>query len=294
MQTVSIIGAGRVGLALALNLPRDRFKVKQLIHRGVGLLPKLRHKLERDIEVVSFDGLERSSADILFLAVQDQYISSSADWASETFDAVRYAFHTSGALNSSELSGLRKVGASLGSVHPLVSISSVDRIVDVFNSVHFCLEGDDKAIAVADDIARSLGGLPFHIKSEFKTLYHAAAVTSCGHLVALLDVAFEMLGKCGLDEMQARRIMIPLVESTFGNLRDQTASDALTGTFARADVDTFAKHVAAINAHCSDEILEIYLLLGERALHLAAQKGTNPERVESMRSRVALARARLK
>lgn len=294
MQTVSIIGAGRMGLALALNLPKDRFRVRHLIYRGAGLLPELQAKLERHVEVIRLNEFERSTADILLFAVQDQNISPSADWASENFDSAGYAFHTSGALGRNELSALRNIGASLGSIHPLVSVSSVGRMAGVFNSVHFCLEGDEKAVGLAEEIARSLGGIPFHIESEFKTLYHAAAVTSCGHMVALLDVAFEMLGKCGLDQMEARQIMIPLIESTFGNLREQSAADAMTGTFARADVDTFAKHVAAINAHCSDEVLEIYLLLGERALQLATQKGINPERVESMRARVALARARLK
>ena len=53
---------------------------------------------------------------------------------------------------------------------------------------------------IAEKLVTDLGGKSFSIETKYKTLYHASAVTACGHLVALLDVAFEMLSKCGLDE----------------------------------------------------------------------------------------------
>ncbi|QQS33294.1 MAG: DUF2520 domain-containing protein [Acidobacteriota bacterium] len=294
MRSVSIIGAGRVGLALALSLPPDNYCVTHLVHRGREMLDDVAGQLPGNVKIELAEEFTGGEADILIVAVQDPYIAAAADWAANSFDSVRYAYHTSGALQSGLLCALENVGASLGSVHPLVSISEPVSGKERFNGAYFCVEGEPDAVEIGRELVEALGGRPFAIDTRFKTLYHAAAVTACGHLVALLDASFEMLETCGVERDDAKRILMPLVTSTIANLSRQDTASAMTGTFARADVETFSKHVAAINELCSEEIMEIYLLLGERALELAAEKGANPERIETMRSRVAFARAKLR
>jgi predicted short-subunit dehydrogenase-like oxidoreductase (DUF2520 family) len=294
MRSLSIIGAGRVGSALAISLPSDQFEVRNLIFRGGGHLDAVRPALNRGINVVAADEFEGGEEDILIFAVQDTNIRTAADWAAGNFDRVKCAFHTSGAHQSSLLDSLKINGAAVGSIHPLVSISDPTLGRDLFRGTYFCIEGENEAVITAKQIVEGLGGIPFAIDSAFKTLYHAAAVTACGHLVALLDTSFEMMNICGLEREEAKRILLPLVTSTIGNISRQETAKAMTGTFARADLETFSKHVAAINEHCSEEIMEIYLLLGERALQLAAEQGTSPDRVESMRSKVAFARSKLR
>jgi predicted short-subunit dehydrogenase-like oxidoreductase (DUF2520 family) len=294
MRSVSIIGAGRVGSALASSLPSDQVKVRNLVFRGVGHPEAVRLTLGENINIVSSAEFNGGDEEILIIAVQDANIRSAAEWASERFDRIKYAFHTSGANQSSLLESLKSNGASIGSIHPLVSISDPLSGSQIFRGTYFCLEGETDAVTTATEIVEGLGGIPFAIDSAFKTLYHAAAVTACGHLVALLDASFEMMKTCGLEPEEAKRILLPLVSSTISNLTRQETAKAMTGTFARADLETFSKHVAAINEHCSEEIMEIYLLLGERALQLAARQGTSPDRVESMRSKVAFARSKLR
>jgi predicted short-subunit dehydrogenase-like oxidoreductase (DUF2520 family) len=257
-------------------------------------LDAVRPALNRGINVVAADEFEGGEEDILIFAVQDTNIRTAADWAAGNFDRVKCAFHTSGAHQSSLLDSLKINGAAVGSIHPLVSISDPTLGRDLFRGTYFCIEGENEAVITAKQIVEGLGGIPFAIDSAFKTLYHAAAVTACGHLVALLDTSFEMMNICGLEREEAKRILLPLVTSTIGNISRQETAKAMTGTFARADLETFSKHVAAINEHCSEEIMEIYLLLGERALQLAAEQGTSPDRVESMRSKVAFARSKLR
>jgi predicted short-subunit dehydrogenase-like oxidoreductase (DUF2520 family) len=139
-----------------------------------------------------------------------------------------------------------------------------------------------------------LGGRPFTLETKYKTLYHAAAVTACGHVVALFDAAVEMMAKCGLTDEQSKEILLPLVTSTIRNLSEQSTSAALTGTFARVDIETFTRHLTALNENVTDDLLEIYLLLGERSLELASKHGANPERVDLMRTKVAIAKSKLK
>jgi predicted short-subunit dehydrogenase-like oxidoreductase (DUF2520 family) len=163
-----------------------------------------------------------------------------------------------------------------------------------FEGAYFCIEGDPVAVELGNTIAADLGGIPFSIETRHKTLYHAAAVTSCGHVVALFDAAVEMMTKCGLDAETAKKVLLPLVNSTIQNLNEQSNAAALTGTFARADVETFTRHLAALNESVSTELLEIYLLLGERSLELAAQQGVSQDKLNHLRTKVLIAKSKLK
>ena len=151
-----------------------------------------------------------------------------------------------------------------------------------------------EAVKAAENIVKKLGGNPFSIETKYKTLYHASAVTACGHLVALVDTAVEMLSKCGLDETESKKILLPLIESTVENLRSQTPAEALTGTFARADAATFEKHFEILQKTVSVEALEIYLRLGERSAGLAEKQGADKKRLKNLREKILLAKNKFK
>jgi predicted short-subunit dehydrogenase-like oxidoreductase (DUF2520 family) len=188
------------------------------------------------------------------------------------------------------LSDLRNAGCPVGSLHPLVSLSDPFLGAGRFADAYFCIEGDDEAVAAAKQIVASLEGNFFSIATKHKILYHASAVTACGHLVALIDAAIEMLSKCGLDENAAKETLLPLIKSTVDNLEVQTTAEALTGTFARADVRTFEKHLSALGENVSEEALEIYLQLGARSAHLAQRQGASEENVMEILNKISLAK----
>ncbi|HEY2847287.1 MAG TPA: Rossmann-like and DUF2520 domain-containing protein [Pyrinomonadaceae bacterium] len=294
MLSVAIIGIGRVGGALALSLPPEKYRVTALVSREwtdevMSLASRLHHARLLPPEEIT-TGLK---TDIIFFTTQDTELRQAIDeyrgWIADVT-----VFHTSGSISSSVLEPLREAGNRIGSLHPLVSISRAELGPRRFPGAYMCVEGDPEAIEVGRQIVKDLGGKPFCIATRFKTLYHAAAVTACGHLVALFDAAIEMMTECGLSREESTEILLPLVTSTVSNLGQQTTAEALTGTFARADSETFTRHLAALNEVGSDELLEIYLLLGERSLELAAKAGVNPERIERMRSKVAVAKSKLK
>jgi predicted short-subunit dehydrogenase-like oxidoreductase (DUF2520 family) len=244
-------------------------------------------------EAVSFSDDVAIGSDIVVITTQDSQIAPVAGALAGQLRTGPLVSHTSGALSSKILDRLAEKGCRTGSIHPLVSVSSPESGVEGFAGSFFCIEGDREAVLEGERIAKALGGKPFTIDTQYKTLYHAAAVTSCGHLVALFDAAVEMMTKCGLDEADSKRILMPLVNSTVRNLNGRSTAAALTGTFARADVETFVRHLQALNT-VSEDLLEIYLLLGERSLELASKQGVNAERIESMRTKVAIAKSKLK
>jgi predicted short-subunit dehydrogenase-like oxidoreductase (DUF2520 family) len=294
MQTVSIIGVGRIGGALALALDAGNYSIENLVVREKEKVEIIRGKLKSKPRIGNLADDEKIESDIIFICTQDAEIGNVAEILAAKLKQNPFVFHTSGALSSETLNELKKIGCRTGSIHPLVSVSNAARGAKSFRGAFFCVEGENAAVSIAEKVVAALGGESFSIETEYKTLYHAAAVTACGHLVALLAASFEMIAKCGLGDEQAKRILLPLIKSTIENLEQQTPAAALTGTFARADTETFVRHLETLEKNVSPEILELYLLLGLRSLQLAKKQGAKPENIEQLQKELLLAKKKLK
>lgn len=283
-----MIGPGRAGGALAIALSKKGTGISSLVARRPEPARLIANALDPHPEILSLDELASASADVYVIAVNDDQIERIANLLSESIDPEgKTVLHLSGSRSSSLLSRLADSGASTGSLHPLVSISDPFIGSSRFEGAYFCVEGDAEAAAVARELAESLGGIPFEIPTEKKPLYHASAVVACGHLVALIDTAVEALTKCGIPGDRAGELLLPLVASTIENLKTQAPAEALTGTFARADVETFESHVSALAGSDLDEFFEVYLLLGLRSLKLAEERGADPQDIAEIRARIA-------
>jgi predicted short-subunit dehydrogenase-like oxidoreductase (DUF2520 family) len=106
----------------------------------------------------------------------------------------------------------------------------------------------------------------------------------------LIDTAIEMLTECGVERESAKQILLPLIKSTIANLETQTPAEALTGTFARADIGAFERHLDAMSKNTPRDVVEIYLLLGERSLKLAEANGADASDVQRIRERISIAK----
>src|SRR5262249_18309934 len=179
-----------------------------------------------------------------------------------------------GAISSRVLNPLSLSGFAIGSLHPLVSVAGTDTSPKLFRGVHFCVEGDAPAVRIARMLVTKLGGHSFTIKPESKPLYHAAAVMTAGHVVALFALAVLMLRKCGLSAREARRILLPLLRSTTSNLEAKNPDHALTGPYARKDFQTARKHLIALEDSGLNDASEVYKLLARHSLEL----GKTPKR----------------
>lgn len=291
LPTVSIIGAGRLGLALALALSRNGYRIEAIVARRIQSARRSARRFPEPPLALSSGELERlPQSELLFITTPDDLIKRTAALIASTIrreSGRRVAFHSSGALSSDELSSLREQGFHTGSLHPLVAISDAQAGADALGRAFFCIEGDGRAVRVAGRIVRRLGARSFSIGAKEKALYHAAAVTASGHMVALFDIALEMLARCGLEEREARAVLLPLLESTAFNLSQRDAARALTGTFARADIETVRRHLDAINGAGLKDALAAYTLLGNRSLKLAERAGASEEALKVIASALA-------
>jgi len=265
-SSVSIIGTGRLGTTLAVALAAKGYSIRSLVARRVQSARMAAKLLDADPQVLAAKQVKALiCADLVLVTVPDDQISSVARELSEiNADRKGTVLHTSGALSSDVLAPLREKGWHTGSIHPLLSVSAANDAS--LKGAFWSVEGDRTALRLGKEIVSDLEGKSFSIRSEDKPLYHAAAVMVSGNVVALFDVALEMLGECGLDRKTARAVLLPLIASTVRSLESKTPEEALTGTFSRGDVETVKRHVATIR---NPEVRRLYAILGQRSLELA-------------------------
>ena len=264
---------------MAVALSAKGYAIEAVVGRRIQSARRAARMLGPETQALSLSQLsDVPPSKILFITTPDDAIESVAAQVAGSIKwngRGRIAMHASGALSSDALTSLRAVGFSTGSMHPLMSVSDPRAGALSLKLAHFCIEGQPQAVRVARSMVRALGGKNFSISTRDKALYHAAAVMSSGHMVALFDIATEMLMRCGLTKKQASDALLPLLSSTVENLSHNTPQRALTGTFARADAATVHKHLDALRASGKPDALAAYTMLGIRSLLLARKSGAD-------------------
>lgn len=285
MLNITIIGGGRVGGALAIALERAGATVDAIVTRG-----SAHPQVADSFEIVDWTKSVSIASPVIIIATRDDDIAVTVGQIADRLTTGdRIVLHTSGSISSEILSPLRAYGCRVGSLHPLVSVSEPRIGAERFAESYFCLEGDADAVASAEAIVESLGGNFFSIPTAAKPLYHASAVTACGHLVALFDAALEMLTTCGPSREESKRVLLPLVSGTVANIARQDTPRALTGPFARADAGTVATHLESI-AGLSPSAVNVYLALAERSIEIAVRGGADADRVKELEKMILFAK----
>ena len=271
---VSIIGTGRLGTALAIALAEHGYSIDALVGRRRENARQAAALLDVPARVLALKELADGPApSLLIIATPDDQIPAvvaalaKLDWDTYSKPTV---LHTSGALSSAILAPLAKKNWSTGSLHPLVSVSEPKAGARLLRGAFWCVEGDKQAVRLGRAIVRDLDGTSFSIDSDKKPLYHAAAVMASGNVTAVFDVALEMLSACGLTRQQSQQALLPLLASAVDNLQKMDPAAALTGTFARGDIETVKRHLALLQDN--KPALDLYRLLGLRSLELSAPR----------------------
>jgi predicted short-subunit dehydrogenase-like oxidoreductase (DUF2520 family) len=210
-------------------------------------------------------------ATLLWFCVPDREIRGAASALADHLAAralahkkgkVRFAFHSSGALLSRELEPLRKAGAAVASVHPLMTFVAEAR--PSLTGVPFAMEGDDAATRVARRIVREMGGESFSLPAARKAAYHAWATLTSPLLLAFLVTIEEAARAAGLTRQDARRKSLPIIRQTLANYSRLGPAQSFSGPLVRGDAETVARHLAVLKKHPGAR--EVYVALARAAL----------------------------
>jgi len=272
--TIAIVGPGRLGTALALELDRAGYRVREILSRSGRAARALSKKLSARAANANTAALD---ADLVWFCVPDREIASAAQrLASDHAWKGKLAFHSSGALSSGELNVLRRRGAAVASVHPLMTF--VSGSIPSLRGVPFAMEGDAKAVAAAQRVIRDLGGEAFRISQRNKAAYHAWGAFASPLLVALLVTAEQVARAAGVSPAAARKRMLPILRQTVENYAKLGPAGAFSGPIVRGDAEIVQKHLEVLKK--VPEAREVYGSLARLALrHLPATKRKELERV---------------
>jgi len=261
---ISIVGPGRLGSALAINLKRAGWDIAYLVIRRRGSNARRASELADKLgATVVWLGDSPLPQGLVWITVPDDAITGVADrlagmqeWTGQS------VFHSSGALTSDALRPLREKGARVASVHP--GMTFVDTTAATLKGVPFGVEGDAAALRLARQIIRDLGGTVVTIRKQNKVLYHAFDAFASPMMVALM-AALEEVGKAaGIRQRELRTMSGPLLRQTLGNYLEYGAAGAFSGPFVRGDVAVIQNHLNALGSVPAAR--EVYLALARVAV----------------------------
>ena len=280
---ISIIGAGRVGQTMGKLAREAGYEITDVVSRS----QRSARAAARFIgagNALQASSARLSPAHLILIATPDDKISDAVELVSSNASGFSKAaaLHTSGAVASDVLSPLAERGFAIGSCHPLQTFESPARALELMPGSYFCVEGEARAVRAARALVRRIGARYFEIPTEMKSLYHAAAVMASGGVVALISISLEMLKRCGLSDIESKKVLLPLVEGTIANVRAVGPARALTGPVARGDAGTVKRNMNAIAAFDS-RWLEIYRLLAARSLTLAERARIDDDSLEELK-----------
>jgi predicted short-subunit dehydrogenase-like oxidoreductase (DUF2520 family) len=242
--SIAIVGAGRAGSSLTLQLHSHGYRITEIIARDKSSLPRTRRLAGAVNGRAATSRTARLDADIVWFCVPDSQISVAAHALARLSWKRKIALHSSGGLTSDALRVLREFGAAVASAHPLMTF--VSNSAPELANVAFAIEGDRAAAHAATRIVRMLGGKPITIRPRDKAAYHAFATMICPLLVTLLAVSEKAAVLAGMSATESRRRMLPIVRQTLANYEKLGAAKAFTGPIVRGDAETIRLHLKAL------------------------------------------------
>ena len=265
---LGVVGAGRVGTALAVLLRRAGHAVV-----GASGRERTRERVERFLPgvplVTSSEAARR--AEVILLAVPDDAIAEACADVAGVLGPDHSVVHLSGALGLDGLAAAAATGAATLSMHPLQTFPGVAEAVERLPGSAVAVTAETEgARALGERLARDAGGRPFRLGDRWKPLYHAAAVFASNYLTAILGLAEEAFAGAGLED--PRSAFGPLARASVENALALGAGPALTGPAARGDVGTIRRNLEALAEHLPEAVAP-YVVLARAAAGAAHQAG---------------------
>lgn len=240
---ITLIGSGSLAQVLGPALTAVGYKIDAVVSRPLAASKKRAASLARMLgaDVVLLDRFRPISA-VLWLCHTDDALPVTARLlARKPGWEGKIVFHSSGALTSDVLAPLRRAGASVASLHPMMTF--VPGTAPQMAEVPFAVEGDRKAVATAKRIVKELKAWVFEIQKSSKVLYHALGSFSSPILVATLVTA-ERVGRfAGLSPKQIARAMRGILRQTIANYIERGPDAAFSGPIRRGDIETVRRHL---------------------------------------------------
>jgi predicted short-subunit dehydrogenase-like oxidoreductase (DUF2520 family) len=264
---VALIGAGRVGTAVAALLRRRG-------HRIVAVTSRSDSSARRAAELLDAPVLDPDSwprCDLVMIGTVEDAIESTAEWIAPSA-AGAVVVHFAGATGTAPLTPAAAVGARVAAIHPVQSIPSIDAGIRRILGCAWGVTCDDSIFEwTSSFISAELDGRPVRVEEDARSIWHAAAVTTSNGIAALLASGEAMLEAAGISDPD--QVLGALALGTVLNALEQGGgAAALTGPVVRGESATIARHLAALEAR-APELAQRYRLAAQLMFVAASSSG---------------------
>ncbi len=266
---IGFIGAGTVGTALAFLLQQHGYNITMVSSRTDKSARRFTAQVT-DCRIAGSNQRVADAADIVFITTPDAVIPTVA--AELTWHAGQSVVHCSGADSTAILQPARKMGAAVGTCHPLQTFADGRQAILNIPGSTFAIEAKEPLLSTIKEMAEAVGGRWIVLRPEDRVLYHAAAVMACNYLVTLVKMSTDLWQTFGVPPDQATSALLPLIKGTLNNIENVGLPGCLTGPIARGDAGTVSKHLNAL-AKSAPDLLDIYKQLGRQTIPIALAKG---------------------
>jgi predicted short-subunit dehydrogenase-like oxidoreductase (DUF2520 family) len=265
-MNIAVIGAGRVGTALAVLLQRAGHRIAAVSGRSD--TDERAAKYLPGVEVLRFPEAAQA-AEVLLVGVPDARVEPIT--ASLPIRPGTAVVHLSGALGLDALSAAESHGALPVALHLLQTFPTVEAAIErVPGSAAAVTARTEEGFALGERLALDVGARPFRLADEQRPLYHAGAVLASNAVVALMGLAQQVFRDAGIVEPIER--FLPLTRASVDNTGELGPADALTGPVVRGDAATVERNLRAL-AERSPAALPAYVALSRAAADLAERSG---------------------
>ena len=252
---IALVGAGRVGSAVAALLQRAGHEVVSVASRSPASAARAAALL--GAPVVPLDAPD-PNADLVLIGAADDAIATVARALAPALSPGTIACHFAGARGLAPLGAL---GARAAALHPVQACPTIEA-----GLAH--LPGSAWGVTVADDlwdwaktlIEDDLDGRAVRLAEEQRPAWHAAAVMTANGTAALLAHAEAVLGRLGVADPLG--VLGPLAAGAIANARVGGGGGAtLTGPVVRGEDDTLRRHRAALTPAEDDAYVAVARLV---------------------------------
>lgn len=271
LMRIALVGAGRVGTAVAVLLERRGHAVAGVSSRS----PQSAAAAAARLGAPTFDhrrGLP--PCDAVLIGAPDAAVEPVAAALAPGLAPGTVVCHFAGSLDLGPLAPATAAGAAAAALHPVQTCPSVDAAVSLLPGSAWGVTVAPGLESWAAAVVADLGGVAVPVTAGARPLWHAASVTTANGISALLAAGESLLGAAGIDDPVA--VLGPLAAGAVANARTSGGGAAtLTGPAVRGEDITIARHVAAIRERAPD-LLDPYALAVRLILDGARRSGRVP------------------
>lgn len=258
----TVIGAGRVGLVLAIYLARAGVEMTVGVRSDRGRLRATAQGLATASSTEAAKG-----ARLILLAVQDDELPALVTQlaAEGLFAADQMVVHTAGVDGPALLAPAEAAGARTAACHPVqIFNDDLEATVARLPGTVWGVTGDE----AGRDVVTALGGLPMDVPEQGRVRYHAALVLAANGTAGLAAQAADILRAGGVIDPAAllRNLIHASVDAALA-----TGQAGMSGPWVRGDGRTVAMHAEALAR--KEKVLNVYVALARLVAHRAAAAG---------------------